>query len=169
MEAMLAAVLAFVRDVAPTVERGPLDLMSLLEVVADDAGAMGSDVTLTPGPAAVVDGDASALQRLFVNLVDNAVKYGGGARLSLQLGAREVQVCVNDDGPGIPPAELERVFEPFHRIESSRSRETGGIGLGLSVARSIARAHGGDVVLQAPGRGLQAVVSLPLSSAATKA
>jgi signal transduction histidine kinase len=161
MEAMIAAVLAFVRDAAQVQERGPLDLTSLLEVVADDAAATGADVELEPGPAFVVEGGASALQRLFVNLVDNAVKYGGSAQIAIARDAGDVVVRVSDAGPGIATEEQERVFEPFYRVETSRSRETGGIGLGLSVARTIARAHGGDVTLDSNGVGLTAVVRLP--------
>ena len=113
-----------------------------------------------------MEGDASALQRLFVNLVDNAVKYGGEALISLALEEAEVRVEVLDRGPGVPAEELERVFEPFHRLETSRSRETGGIGLGLSVARSIARAHGGDVTLNSTTTGLAAIVRLPRATMA---
>jgi two-component system OmpR family sensor kinase len=165
MEAMIAAVLAFVRDASPTQERGPLDLLSLLEVVADDASATGSDVEMEPGPAVIVDGDASALQRLFVNLVDNAVKYGDRARIRLSSDAVGAVVEIIDNGPGLTEAERDRVFEPFYRLEGSRNRDTGGIGLGLSIARSIARAHGGDVSLEPadPAPGLKAVVRLPVA------
>jgi signal transduction histidine kinase len=160
MEAMIAAVLAFVRDAAPAHERERLDLLSVLEVVADDASATSADVEVE-GVAVIVDGDASALQRLFVNLVDNAVKYGGRARIRIAAEDGDALVTVKDEGPGLPEEELNRVFEPFYRVEGSRSRETGGIGLGLSVARSIARAHGGDVTLSSDGGGLTAVVRLP--------
>ena len=165
MEAMIAAVLAFVRDASPTQERGPLELLSLLEVVADDASATGSTVELEPGPALIVDGDAPALQRLFVNLVDNAVKYGGRGCIRLSSDAAGAVVEIVDNGPGLSQAERDRVFEPFYRIEGSRNRDTGGIGLGLSIARSIARAHGGDVSLEPaePGPGLKAVVRLPVA------
>jgi hypothetical protein len=103
-------------------------------------------------------------------LVGNALAYGGAARLTLQTpeahGAppgRTVRLVVADDGPGIPPAELEAVFQPFRRLEASRNRETGGTGLGLPIARNILRAHGGDVVLRnrPGGVGLEAVVTLP--------
>jgi len=164
MEDMIAAVLDFVRDASPVRERGPLDLLSLLEVVADDASATGADVEVEPGPAQIVEGDATALQRLFANLVDNAVKYGGGARIALSSEDGDAVVRVSDNGPGLPPDEMEKVFEPFYRVETSRSRETGGIGLGLSVARTIARAHGGDVTLGAREddvRGLVVTVKLP--------
>jgi signal transduction histidine kinase len=165
MEEMIAAVLAFVRDAAPTDERIPLDLMSLLEVVADDAAAMGADVEVEPGPALVVEGGASALQRLFVNLVDNAIKYGGSARLHIAREGGDAVVRISDAGPGLPESEWERVFDPFYRVEGSRSRDTGGIGLGLSVARTIARAHGGDVTLAEGRPGLIVIVRLPSADA----
>jgi two-component system OmpR family sensor kinase len=161
MEAMLAAVLAFVRDAAPAQERAPLDLLSVLEVVADDAADTGADVALEPAQPLIVDGDAAALRRLFANLVDNAVKYGRSARIRLTLAADEAVVEIKDQGPGLSSEEVERVFEPFYRVEGSRNRETGGIGLGLSVARSVARAHGGDVSLETGPEGLTATVRLP--------
>jgi signal transduction histidine kinase len=161
MEAMIAAVLAFVRDAAPAQERAPLDLLSVLEVVADDAADTGADVGLEPAQPLIVEGDAAALRRLFSNLVDNAVKYGKSARIHLTLAADEAVVEIKDEGPGLSSEDAERVFEPFYRLEGSRNRETGGIGLGLSVARSIARAHGGDVSLQTGPTGLSATVRLP--------
>jgi hypothetical protein len=105
-----------------------------------------------------------ALKRVLVNLVTNAVNYAGSATVRLsQDSARMVVVEIEDDGPGIPTAELERVFEPFHRGEPSRSRETGGVGLGLPIARNIMRAHGGDVVIaNRPTRGAKATVTLPI-------
>ena len=105
-----------------------------------------------------------ALKRALANLVANAVNYGGSARVRLlpPAPASAVTIEVEDDGPGIPPGELERVFEPFHRGEPSRSRETGGVGLGLPIARNIFRAHGGDVVLaNRPMGGVKATVTLP--------
>ncbi len=99
-----------------------------------------------------------------VNLVTNAVNYGGSALVRLsQDSGRLVTVDVEDDGPGIPAAELERVFEPFHRGEPSRNRETGGVGLGLPIARNIMRAHGGDVVIaNRPTGGVRATATLPV-------
>ncbi|NBB17693.1 hypothetical protein GVN21_20220, partial [Caulobacter sp. SLTY] len=108
-----------------------------------------------------VEADAVALKRLFANLVDNAVKYGGEARIRLTREGDEAVTRVTDAGPGLPPAELERVFEPFYRAEAARTLE-GGVGLGLAAARSIARAHGGDVTLANHGAGLTATVRLPL-------
>jgi two-component system OmpR family sensor kinase len=97
--------------------------------------------------------------------VVNAVNYGGGARLTLRPPSDNgmLVIEVEDDGPGIPPGELDRVFEPFHRGEPSRSRETGGVGLGLPIARNIVRAHGGDVVLgNRTTGGAKATVTLPV-------
>jgi two-component system OmpR family sensor kinase len=163
MEAMISAALAFVRDASQPHEREVLDLLSVLECVVDDARSGGGDVVLAIGDPLAIDGDALALQRLFANLVDNAVKYGHEARVGLTADAGDAVVQVTDAGPGLPAAELERVFEPFYRTEPSRNRDTGGIGLGLAVARSVARAHGGDVVLRSTATGLIAEVRLPLA------
>lgn len=105
-----------------------------------------------------------ALKRALGNLVANAVNYGGSARVSMTPPADGiVEVTIEDDGPGISPSEIVRVFEPFHRLEQSRNRETGGVGLGLPIARNMLRAHGGDVVLSnRPERGLRAEVTLPV-------
>jgi signal transduction histidine kinase len=111
----------------------------------------------------VIDGDLLGLRRLFNNLLDNAVKFGGRARVRVFVDQNSALVEIDDDGCGLPPAELEQVFEPFYRHEASRSRETGGIGLGLAVARSVARAHGGDAALEnRAGGGMTARVRLPL-------
>ena len=109
-------------------------------------------------------GRKGALRRALTNLVQNATRYGGGAQVQVSRSAGEVRITVDDHGPGIPPADLDRVFEPFVRLDASRNRDTGGVGLGLSIARSTVRAHGGDVRLEnrADG-GLRAVVVLPLS------
>src|SRR6185437_3798013 len=99
------------------------------------------------------------LRRCLMNLVENAVKYGGGAAIQVEAGADALTISVFDPGPGIPPEERERVFEPFYR---SGTAELGGAGLGLNIARSIARAHGGDVVLQPDTpQGFCAAIRLP--------
>jgi signal transduction histidine kinase len=103
-----------------------------------------------------------ALKRAVRNLVENAVAYGHRAQVSLARSAEELVIAVDDDGPGIPEAEAERVFAPFVRLEPSRNPKTGGIGLGLAIARTIARAHGGDVTLaNRPSGGLRASLRLP--------
>ena len=163
MEAMISAALAFVHDASRPHERETLDLLSVLECVVDDAKSGGGDVALLDAEPLAIDGDALSLQRLFANLVDNAVKYGHEARVGLGAEDGEAVVKIIDAGPGLPQAELERVFEPFYRTEPSRNRDTGGIGLGLAVARSVARAHGGDVSLRSGATGLTAEVRLPLA------
>jgi signal transduction histidine kinase len=157
MEAMIASTLTFARDDASREKRRELDLAALLQdlCVEFDATYEGpEDLAVTGGPI--------GLKRAFTNLLDNARKYAGAARVILVGGADQITVGIEDDGPGIPPAELERVFQPFHRVETSRNRDTGGTGLGLAVARSAVRAQGGDIHLsnRATG-GLKATVTLP--------
>jgi two-component system OmpR family sensor kinase len=163
MEAMIAATLAFVRDTANEPRRTKLELSSLLESITDDMAETGADVRIGDVERVVINADSLALRRLFSNLMENAVKFGGTARASLFIRDQAAVVEVQDDGPGVPEGELERVFAPFYRREPSRNRKTGGIGLGLSVARSIARSHGGEVVLEnRPGGGLTARATLPV-------
>lgn len=103
-----------------------------------------------------------ALRRLFANLVDNALRYGTAAKVAIGHSASQVTVLVDDDGPGIPALERAAVFEPFYRVEGSRSRETGGAGLGLAIARAIVEAHGGKIAAEAaPGGGARIRVALP--------
>jgi len=164
MEAMISAAIAFVRDATLPAQRSKLELSSLLESLADEMSETGLDVVVTLSQRVVVDGDPVGLRRLFNNLLTNAVKFGGGARVEVRVGDGVAVVHVEDDGPGVPADEMERVFEPFYRVEHSRSRESGGIGLGLPVVRSISRAHGGDATLaNRPNGGLTATVVLPLS------
>jgi signal transduction histidine kinase len=163
MEAMIGSVLAFIRDAAAVDRREDLDLLSVAEVVVDDAALTGGDVQLVDSVPLTVTGDAVALQRLLGNLVDNALKYGGAARVRIREQDRQAVVEIEDDGPGLPSAELARVFEPFYRADASRNLDRGGVGLGLAVARSLARAHGGDVELISKPGGLTARVSLPLA------
>jgi signal transduction histidine kinase len=162
MEAMISATLGFVRDTNRPAERTKLELSSLVESVIDEAAETGGEATVERADKVVVEGDPVALKRMVANLVDNALKYGGAVRGSVYAEDGMAIIEIDDDGPGVPPAELERVFEPFYRGEPSRNRETGGIGLGLAVVRSLARAHGGDVTLHnRPGGGLRACVRLP--------
>ena len=162
MEAMIAGTLAFAREDSTDEPRRALDLAVLVQSACDDAADVGQDVVYAGPARASYSGRPLALGRVFANLIDNAVKYGGRARVALEAAPERFVVTVEDDGPGVPKSELERVFEPFYRVETSRSRETGGTGLGLAVVRSIVRGHGGDVTLanRAEG-GLRATVTLP--------
>ncbi len=163
MEKMVASTLAFARDEAAQEPQARVDLRTLLHRICDDAGDAGHPVTLDIGDHPVpYDCRPVALRRALSNLVDNAVKYGRLARVSLAEEADAIVVAIDDDGPGIAEDLQEDVFKPFHRIEISRSRETGGTGLGLTVARTIVRAHGGDVTLHnRDGGGLRVSVRLP--------
>ena len=162
MEQMIGGVLTFIRNESTPRTRERLDLLSLIECVVDDAAMVGGDVEIAEAAPVIVEGDPVALQRLFVNLVDNAVKYAGQARLSVRTEADHAVVEVADGGPGLSPEDLERVFQPFYRADLSRNLDNGGIGLGLPIARSTARAHGGDVELIPGQTGLVARVTLPL-------
>ncbi|HLZ83852.1 MAG TPA: ATP-binding protein [Caulobacteraceae bacterium] len=161
MEEMISAVLSFIRGAGSPGAREPLDLLSVVECAVDDASATGAQASIVTEAHPIVDGDASALQRLFANLIDNAVRYGKAARVSLRRADGGAVVEIADDGPGLPPEDLGRVFEPFYRAERARTLNGGGIGLGLAIARSIAREHGGDVRLINAQRGLVALVELP--------
>ena len=163
MEQMLQGVLAFIRDESTPRTRERLDLLSLVECVVDDAALVGGDVEIVDGQPVTVEGDPVALQRLFVNLVDNAVKYGRQARLSVRRDGDLAVVDIQDAGAGLSTEDLERVFQPFYRADLSRNVDSGGIGLGLPIARSTARAHGGDVELTASAPGLKARVTLPVA------
>ncbi len=164
MDAMVAATLDFVREAVQSRPRGRLEIASLVETVMDEAAETGADVAVDRAERLVVDGDPIALKRLLVNLVNNALKFGGSARARVYSRDGLALIDIDDAGPGMPEADMERAFEPFQRLEASRSRDTGGLGLGLAVARGVARAHGGDVRLfNRKEGGLRASLSLPLS------
>ncbi len=143
MDGMIEATLAFARDEATAEPRRPTDIAALVGSIVDDMADAGLPVTMTAAAPLVCDCRPAALKRALTNLVDNAVKYGTTAQVALRETERAIEISVDDKGPGLPEAELVRVFEPFYRVEGSRSRETGGVGLGLAIALSIVQAHGG--------------------------
>ncbi len=162
MEAMISATLAFAREDNAEEPRKSLDLAVLVQSACDDAVDGGHDVEYSGATRATCSGRPVALGRVFANLIDNAVKYGARARVTLVARPEQFLITVEDDGAGIAASEIERVFEPFYRIESSRNRDTGGTGLGLAVVRSIVRGHGGEVTLgNRPEGGLCVSVVLP--------
>ena len=143
MQHMVASTLAFIREDATSEPRETVDLGSLLARVRDDIQDTGAEVALAEVPRWIVlECRPAALRRAIGNLVENAVKYGGLARVSLQQTEDFILICVDDEGPGIPESFLEDAFAPFRRLDAARNFETGGTGLGLSVARTIVRAHG---------------------------
>ncbi|MCU0986418.1 MAG: ATP-binding protein [Acetobacteraceae bacterium] len=165
MERMIAGTLAFARDEAAAEKMTRLDLAALLRTVADEANDVAGEEVVTLGPLAplTVEARPLALKRALANLVGNAVAYAGACVIRLSGPEKGfVSIAVEDDGPGIPEEARERVFQPFHRLEPSRNRETGGTGLGLTIARGILRGHGGDVTLanRFP-QGLIATATLP--------
>lgn len=163
MEAMIAATLAFVRDASTPAGREPLELSRLAANIVEDMQTIGTDVVLESAQPAPISGDPIALRRVIANLIANASKFGGRARVRVAVVSEQACLDVEDDGPGLSESDLDRVFEPFVRIETSRNRETGGAGLGLAVCRTIARAHGGDATLMnLPQGGLRARLVLPL-------
>jgi signal transduction histidine kinase len=161
MEGMVREALSLFRGLDDGEPAAPVDIDALVAQIAEEFTGMGATVTVTGHALKSFVGKAQALKRCLTNLVANAIKFGGRADMVVEDGA-ELQVRVRDAGPGIPPEELERVFEPFYRLENSRNRDSGGTGLGLSIARDIAQAHGGTLNLSnLPGGGLEALLSLP--------
>ena len=162
MEAMVTQTLEFMRGLGGNEPQQPVDMTALLAALQADNQAMGRSVVVEGRASRPCIGVASLLKRALGNLVDNAVLYGGRATVRVEETPDRLVLRILDDGPGIPEAELERIFEPFARLETSRGRATGGTGLGLGIARNIARTHGGDVVLRnRPEGGLEARLTLP--------
>ena len=163
MKSMISAALDFIRDRSLTGQQERLDFRLLVESVVDNQGDLGYDVTLQTGEPLTIGGNPLALRRMVVNLVENALKYGERARLRLRPAGSRCVLEVDDDGPGIPEQLQEQVFEPFFRLESSRNRDTGGIGLGLATVRAVVLEHGGEIALgNRKGGGLRVTVSLPV-------
>lgn len=164
MESMVSATLDFLRGLENREPVQPVDIMALLESLQADLRETGGAVEIEGATVRPYPGGPQALKRCLGNLIENAVKYGQSARVLVDDNDARLEVRIQDQGPGLPPAELEKVFEPFYRVEGSRSRETGGTGLGLAIARGIAEAHGGSLVLRNRAQGgLDAVLVLPRS------
>jgi signal transduction histidine kinase len=140
----------------------PVDIAALADAVVEEFRDLGKNATFVDAPRTVLRVQPLLTKRLLRNLVENAIKFADSARVSIEATERTVALCVADDGPGIGPEALERVFEPFYRLENSRSRTTGGAGLGLSIAQGIARNQGAELVLEnGHSKGLVARVVWP--------
>lgn len=167
LQAMVTATLAVGRDITADEPATRVDLVALLRTLLDELSdtfpTHADDMSYSGPDSMPIHARPLALKRAIVNLVQNALNYGGKAHVRLsRAGAGLVSLLVEDDGPGIAPERLDDVFQAFLRLEASRNRETGGTGLGLTIARNILRAHGGDVVLENRAEGgLRAVVTLP--------
>jgi len=163
MQNMVDEALAFFRDDATAEETTSFDLPHVLLTIANDYADQNIDIGYA-GPAhAVYRGRPFALKRAFTNLIDNAAKYGKTADIELSLEETALVVAIRDRGPGIPPNALDDVFRPYYRVDKSRNRSTGGVGLGLTVAQAIVQGHGGEITLKnRPEGGLEARVVLPV-------
>ena len=162
MQRMVQTSLDFLRGSENAEPLAALDLNALLESLREDAEDAGREIGIIGTADRPLRCQPLALKRCLTNLVDNGLNYGQRVDITVLDGPKRLRLVLRDQGPGIPPEQLERVFEPFYRLESSRSRDTGGTGLGLSIARNIARAHGGDLTLHnAAEGGLEAVLELP--------
>ena len=167
MQAMLEATLSFARDDAADERPVPVDLAAMLQSLAADLADAGRAASYDGPDRLTLRGRPVALRRVFENLLDNALRYGEEAAASLRQADGRAEVRIEDRGPGIPEALRERVFDPFFRVEASRSRDTGGSGLGLAVVRAIVQRHDGEIALEdRPGGGLRVRVALPIGGAA---
>jgi signal transduction histidine kinase len=168
MDGMIESILSFGRDDAKHEPLSLVDLSALVEGICDDAADAGEPVTFSGPRNVTISCRPTAVRRAISNLVDNAVKYGGTTAVALVPEAGRVVITVEDEGPGIPRSERERVFEPFYRIGSARDPSTGGVGLGLTVTHSIVWEHGGDITLGTrKGGGLSVRVELPVGTGAS--
>ncbi len=162
MEIMIGQALSFLRGDGQDEDLKLVDLSAMLDAIAADLAEAGRPINLVAPGQAIVRCKPLALKRALVNLIDNALKYGDAARVRLLEDETGCTVTIEDDGPGIPEEDREVVFRPFFRRETSRSRETGGAGLGLTIARTVLRALGGEVTLtEGASGGLKVEVTIP--------
>jgi signal transduction histidine kinase len=162
MDEIIGTTLEFARDQSGDEPRRQTDLAALLSDVVDDMRDAGFPVAMRSAKPVNYACKPAGLKRAIRNLLDNAVKYGGSAMAEIHEAPGSIEICIDDQGPGIPSHELARVVEPFYRLDESRSRETGGVGLGLAIAQSIVQGHNGTLTLMnRSGGGLRAKVVLP--------
>jgi signal transduction histidine kinase len=163
MNRTLDDILSLARLGRPSEPEQRVDLPALVDSLVSEFEDLGADVTVEDGKRLTVPMRPNLIKRAVRNLIENALKYGERARVAIRAEGGQAIVEIDDDGPGIPPEEVERMFEAFTRLEASRSRDTGGSGLGLALARAIVESHGGSLTLSnRDGGGLRAMVSLPI-------
>ena len=168
MNALLEDALVFARTSFGSIRPEAVDLVGIVRHECAERAAIGGAVRaeLPPEPV-IVAGERAALARVVGNLIDNALKYGGEAEVSVSADTGAVEIMVDDRGPGVPTADRQRIFEPFLRLDPSRNRERGGAGLGLAISRHLVQCHGGVIgVEDRPGGGARFRVSLPLAAPA---
>jgi signal transduction histidine kinase len=162
MAAMIDATLDYLRGLQENEAPRLIDINALLESLAADAQVIGRDIAVSGLAVAPYRGRLTALRRALQNLIDNAIKYGRNAAVRIEDDGTTLQLIVKDSGPGIDPAELGRITEPYYRPDAARRSDTGGSGLGLSIARDIALMHGGELQLaNRPEGGLGGNTGLP--------
>ena len=164
MTAMIDSTLSFARNTHLEETIVCFDIIALLEALCEDLITAGRQIELhLPAQKIRFHGRNLALKRSFSNLIENAVKYGKRARVTLTVLDKQLQITIDDDGPGIPEGEQDKVFEAFYRVEDSRSRTTGGTGLGMAIARDVILAHGGTIeLINLQQGGLRVLLHLPL-------
>ena len=160
MQQMSEATLAFMRQASDTEATRKVELNAMLDSLCEDYIELGRDVYYTEAEETIISCRPVSMKRALRNLIDNAVKYGDRARVSLNTENDKVFIIIEDNGPGIPEERMEKVFEPFFRLEASRNRDTGGNGLGMAIARNIIRNHGGDIELENLEHGLRVKIGL---------
>jgi signal transduction histidine kinase len=162
MDSLIGTTLQFARDDSASEPRTEVDLAALVHSVVDDMTDAGLPVRMHAAAPILYRCQPVAITRAVRNLLDNAVKYGKAGSAGIHVSPQAVEIDIDDDGPGIPEPELVRVLEPFYRLDESRSRETGGVGLGLAITQSIVQSHGGKLRLcNRPAAGLRASIVLP--------
>ncbi|MDP1932661.1 MAG: ATP-binding protein [Gammaproteobacteria bacterium] len=167
MRLMIESVLDFIRGVDPTERPREADVIALLDSLCEDLKEEGYPVTLiAPDERALLACRPSALRRCFQNIIDNAIKYGDVANIECTVEDQMIVVAVQDQGPGVAEAELQNILRPFYRLEHSRNRDNGGVGLGLAIAQNIVQSHGGQLKISNPqGGGLRVEIRLPRTAA----
>ena len=162
MQALIKEGLVYARSLDDATPAQAIDVDSLLDALREDALDMGWKVSLSGGVGARVHARPTAVRRALWNLIENGAKFGDTVEIQVSSTPQMIEIRIRDHGPGLPESELEKVFEPFYRLETSRNRDTGGTGLGLAIARNLLRRQQGQVHLHNhPAGGLEAVVVLP--------